>query len=113
MTIQLLILGLAMGQPAEGGGGIWGTLIMFGAIFAIFYFLLIRPQRKQQEEHEEMVENLQKGDRVVTLGGIIGEIIHLKEDRLVLKTSNETRLDLDRSKVGRRLGEDEDVGDED
>ncbi len=112
MTIHLLSLGLAMGAPAEGGGGsIWGTVIMFGAIFAIFYFLLIRPQRKQQEEHEEMVDSLQKGDRVVTLGGIIGEIIHLKEDRLVLKTSGDTRLDLERSKVGRRLGEDEDVGD--
>ena len=104
---------LAMAGGGQGGGSPWGTLIMFAAIFAIFYFLLIRPQRKQQQEHEEMVEALDKGDEVITVGGIRGEIIHRKEDRLVLKTSNETRLDLQRSKVGRRLGEDEDVGDED
>ena len=105
------ILATTIMAPAEGGASPWGTIIMFAAIFAIFYFLLIRPQRKQQQEHEEMVENLKKGDEVVTLGGIIGEIIHLQDDRLVLKTADGTRLDLERSKVGRRLGdekEDED-----
>jgi len=76
---------------------------MFAAIFAIFYFLLIRPQRKQQKEHEEMVENLQKGDEVVTLGGIIGTIIHLDDDRFVLKTSDDTRIEVERGKVGRKI----------
>jgi len=100
---------LALMQPAEGGGSPWPTIIMLVAIFAIFYFLLIRPQKKQQEEHEKMVESLRKGDRVVTIGGIIGEIIHLKEDQLVLKTSGETRLEIERGKVGRKLdaGEEE------
>jgi len=76
---------------------------MFAAIFAIFYFLLIRPQRKQQKEHEEMVENLQKGDEVVTVGGIIGKIIHLEDDRLVVKTSDDTRIEVERGKVGRKI----------
>ena len=99
---------LAMAGGGQGGGSPWGTLIMFAAIFAIFYFLLIRPQRKQQQEHEEMVASLEKGDRVVTVGGIIGEIVHLKEDRVVVKTSGDTRIDLARDKVGRLLGDDED-----
>lgn len=91
-----------MASP-EGGGSIWGTLIMFGAIFAIFYFLIIRPQRKQQEEHSEMVEALKAGDDIVTLGGIIGRIVHAEDDRLVVKTADGTRLDVERSKVGRKL----------
>lgn len=91
-----------MASP-EGGGNIWGTLIMFGAIFAIFYFLIIRPQRKQQEEHSEMVEGLKAGDDIVTLGGIIGRIVHAEDDRLVVKTADGTRLDVERSKVGRKL----------
>lgn len=100
------ILFAIMASP-EGGANTWGTLIMFAAIFAIFYFLLIRPQRKQQKEHEEMVSRLETGDSVVTLGGIVGEIIHVDDDRLVVKTAGDTRLDIERSKVGRKLGGEE------
>lgn len=93
-----------MASP-EGGGNIWGTLILFGAIFAIFYFLIIRPQKKQQEEHSEMVASLKAGDDVVTLGGIIGRVVHTEDDRLVVKTAEGTRLDVERSKIGRKLEE--------
>lgn len=95
-----MIANVLLMAPAEGGGGATGTLIMFAAFIAIFYFLLIRPQRKQQKEHEEMVQNLRKGDEVVTLGGLIGKIVHLQDDRLTLKTGD-TRVELERSKVGR------------
>lgn len=54
-----------------------GQLVMFGSIFAIFYFLVIRPQSKQRKEHEEKVMNIKKGDSVVTAGGIVGEVIHI------------------------------------
>ena len=87
----------------EGAASPWSTVIMLAAIFAIFYFLLIRPQKKQQEEHEEMVESLRKGDHVVTIGGIIGRIVHIEDEQIVLKTSGETRIELDRSKVGRKI----------
>lgn len=80
-----------------------GTVFMFGAIFVIFYFLLIRPQRKQQKQHDEMVKALSRGDEVVTIGGIIGKIIHLTDDRVTIKTADETRLEIERSKVGRTL----------
>lgn len=101
-----MIANLILMAPAEGGAGATGTLIMFAAFIAIFYFLLIRPQRKQQKAHEEMVRNLRKGDEVVTLGGIMGRIVHLQDDRLTLK-SGDTRIEVERSKVGRVLGQEE------
>ncbi len=91
---------LLMAPAGEGGGGLTGTLIMFAAFIAIFYFLLIRPQRKQQQEHEELVANLKKGDEVVTLGGIVGTIVHLTDDVATLK-SGDTRIEVERAKVGR------------
>lgn len=81
-----------------------GTVFMFGAIFMIFYFLLIRPQRKQQKAHDEMVKTLSRGDEVVTIGGIIGTIVHLTDDRVTIKTAENTRLEVQRSKVGGKAG---------
>lgn len=77
---------------------------MFGAIFLIFYFLLIRPQRKQQKSHDEMVKTLSRGDEVVTIGGIIGRIVHLTDDRITIKTADDTRLEVERSKIGSKAG---------
>jgi len=99
----LLILWLQ--QAAPTGPNPFGTVFMFGAIFIIFYFLLIRPQRKQQKQHDEMVKTLSRGDEVVTLGGIVGKIIHLTDDRVTIKTADETRLEVERSKIGRTLSD--------
>jgi preprotein translocase subunit YajC len=97
----VLILTLLQAQ-APAGPNPFGTVFMFGAIFLIFYFLLIRPQRKQQKAHEEMVKTLSRGDEVVTIGGIVGRIIHLTDDRVTIKTAEDTRLEIERSKVGRK-----------
>ncbi len=97
----MLILWLQ--QAAPTGANPLGTVFMFGAIFMIFYFLLIRPQRKQQKQHDEMVKALSRGDDVVTIGGIIGKIIHLTDDRVTIKTADDTRLEIERSKVGRKV----------
>lgn len=85
MTLGTFSAPLALLQaPAGGGGGGGGgsltpLLFQFGLIFLIFYFLIIRPQQKQRKSHEEALRNLKRGDRVVTTGGIIGEVIHIKE----------------------------------
>ena len=89
-------------QTSAAGPNPFGTVFMFGAIFLIFYFLLIRPQRKQQKSHDEMVQSLSRGDEVVTIGGIIGKIVHLTDDRMTIKTADETRLEIERSKIGRK-----------
>jgi preprotein translocase subunit YajC len=80
-----------------------GTFIMLAAFIGIFYFLLIRPQRQQQKRHEEMVKGLRRGDEVATLGGIVGRIVHIKEDRITIKTGEDTRLVIERDKVARKL----------
>ena len=90
-------------QAAPAGPNPLSTVVLFGGLFAIFYFLLIRPQKKQQKAQDEMVANLAKDDEIVTVGGIVGRIIHLSEDRLTIKTAGDTRVEVDRAKVGRRL----------
>ena len=86
-------------MATEGGANPAGTLFMMAGFIAIFYFLFIRPQRKQQHEHRAMVQALEKGDEVVTAGGIIGTVVHLEEDRVTIK-SGETRVEVERSKIG-------------
>ena len=76
--------------PAEGeGGGFNPTIIIFLVlIFGLMYFVMIRPQRKRQKEHQHLIEELQKGDRVVTAGGIHGVIESISEDSVILKVES-------------------------
>jgi preprotein translocase subunit YajC len=84
---------------------------MYGAIFAIFYFILIRPQAQQRRKHDEMVRNLKKGDEIVTTGGLVGEVLFIKEmggegklagleDRVTIK-SGDTRVIIERGRIAR------------
>lgn len=69
-------------------------------MFAIFYFLLIRPEQKRKKEHEQMVKSLKKGDRVVTSGGIVGTVHTLQDDYVVIKTGDsETKMEVMRSHI--------------
>ena len=67
----------------------------------IFYWLLIRPQRKEREKHEALVAGLKKGDEIVTMGGIIGTVVHIEGDRVTVKTAENTRIVVERSKVAK------------
>ena len=102
--MTLLPLGLLM-APAEGGSPLT-LFVQLGLIFLIFYWLLIRPQRKERQRHQEMIDTLKKGDEIVTAGGIVATIVHVGEDRLTVKTAESTRLTIERSKVGRQVGAD-------
>ncbi len=86
----------------EGGeeGGFDPTLIVFlVAIFALMYFVLIRPQRKKQKEHEQLVSELRRGDRVVTAGGIYGVIESTSEDSVVIKVESGVTMRVARGSV--------------
>lgn len=85
-------------------------LVQVALIFLIFYWLLIRPQKKEQERHREMIRALQKGDEVVTAGGVIGTIVHLTEDRITIRTDEKTRMVVERSKVTRKVDDDPGAG---
>ncbi|OLC92950.1 MAG: preprotein translocase subunit YajC [Candidatus Rokubacteria bacterium 13_1_40CM_3_69_38] len=77
--------------------------MFFAAIFAIFWFLLIRPQQKQKREREQMLAALKRGDRVVTSGGLHGTVTSLDEHKVVLRVADQVRLEFDRGAVGRVL----------
>jgi preprotein translocase subunit YajC len=97
MTMAPLFL-LLFTPSGQGGPGLIGLVVQFGAIFAIFYFLLIRPQRRQQTEHKQLLASLQRGDRVVTSSGIIGEVVHIKDDEVTIR-SGEAKFVITRSAV--------------
>jgi preprotein translocase subunit YajC len=72
-------------------------------LFVIFYFLIIRPQQKQQKAHKEMLASLKKGDRIVTTGGLIAEVVKPEEDFIKIKINDDTIVRLDRAFVARKL----------
>ena len=100
----------AQAAPAPGGGGLPVIILQLALIVLIFYFLMIRPQQKQKKEHEATLFALRKGDEIVTVGGVVGEIIHIKEtvkdgapaktleDRVTIK-SGESKLVIHRGRV--------------
>jgi preprotein translocase subunit YajC len=80
---------------------IWPMLIFLVVIFAMFYFVMIRPQRKRQKEQQAMMSSLQKGDKVMTIGGIYGTIDNLNEDSIVLKVEGGTTIRVARTAVNK------------
>jgi preprotein translocase subunit YajC len=94
---------LAMGSPGGGGGatGFLASMLPIVAMIGILWFLLIRPQQKEQQKHREMVKNLKKGDEVVTVGGIYGRIMSLDAERVSMKIAENVKVDVERSKVVR------------
>ena len=70
-----------MGSPEEGGG--WTSLIFMGIIFAIFYFFIIRPQSQKQKEIQEKVSKIEKGDKIVTTGGMIAKVTTVDDDSVL------------------------------
>jgi len=95
----------AWGMGLSGGGGGQGDLlqmvVMMAIIFAIFYFLVIRPQRQQQSEHQQMIDGLESGDRVVTVGGLHGQITSVREETVKLRVAKDLKLTVSRDKIAR------------
>jgi preprotein translocase subunit YajC len=95
-------------QTTKGPASIWPMLL---AVLAIFYFFIIRPQQKKQKETKNMLNELAKGDRVVTIGGIMGTVVNIKEkkdaktddDIIVLKVSDTSKIEMIRSSIARVL----------
>ncbi len=77
---------LAAAAEGQQGGSIWFMVIYLVVIFGAMYLLMIRPQRKKQKEEKKMRENLQVGDEIVTIGGLYGRVISLKEDTIVMES---------------------------
>ena len=106
-------LALLAQLPAGGRSTLLPFVFQIVAIFAIFYFVMIRPQQKQRKDHEERLRNLKRGDEVVTSGGIIGKVVHIAaptgegksttmDDRVTIK-SDESRLIVERGRIAKVL----------
>ena len=101
-----LFIGTAWAQsggPAPGSGGA-GMLIMFGLVFSIMYFLMIRPQNKKLAAHAALVAGLKKGDEMVTVGGVHGKIHAVEENTISLEIAKGVRVSVEKSKVARITG---------
>ncbi|MBI5741301.1 MAG: preprotein translocase subunit YajC [Nitrospirae bacterium] len=96
------------GAQPQGAGGVLTSFLPLILIFVIFYFLLIRPQSKKAKEHRQMLDNLKKGDKVVTTGGIFGVIEDLDEKSMTLQIGVkgvDVRIKVDRNSIaGKRTG---------
>ena len=87
-------------EVPEGEGGFDWTIILFLILmFAVVYFVMIRPQRRKQKEHEELMIELRRGDRVITTGGIYGQIESLSDDSVVLKVESGATMRVARGSI--------------
>ncbi|NMB24679.1 MAG: preprotein translocase subunit YajC [Firmicutes bacterium] len=86
---------------AEQPGGVFALFMPFIIMLAVFYLFLIRPQQKQQKERQNMLNALKKGDKVITVGGIHGEITAIKDDELTLKIADRVEIRVSRSGIAR------------
>ncbi len=86
-------------QPVSPGSGMFTSFFPLILIFVIFYFLLIRPQQKKMRQHQKVLQEVKKGDRILTNGGIYGKIVNLKGNILEVKIVEETKIELVRSAV--------------
>ena len=87
-------------MAADGSGGSMATtLITFVLIILIFYFLIIRPQKKRDKEAKAMIDAMKKGDRVVTIGGIHGTIVAVREQTVVVKVDDSSRIEFSKSAI--------------
>jgi preprotein translocase subunit YajC len=108
-----LLLGQPPGQGAPSSGGssqLITMLVTFGLIIVVFYFLVIRPQNRKQKEAKRMLENIRRGDRVLTIGGLQGFVDSVKEDSVILKVDDNVKLKFSKSAVSQVLERKEEPG---
>jgi len=88
-------------------GNMLTSLIPFLLVFVVFYLLIIMPTRKKQKKHQNLVNNLKSGDRVITSGGIFGTVMGVQPDKIELKIAANVKIDVTKSAIGAILGQGE------
>ncbi len=109
---SMMMLGMGttpagQGQSQGGSGMMMGYMVI---IFALFYFMMIRPQQKREKERKKMIEAIKSGDRILFCGGMIGVVAVVKEQTLTVKISDNVKIDIARGAVVRVLDKDEAPG---
>jgi preprotein translocase subunit YajC len=103
MTIMVAFV-LAMGAPPEGGSP-WLQLVPFVLVLAIFYFIILLPTKRKQQKVHEFLNGLKVGDRVITTGGIHGQVTRLGDDSVQLQVADKVRIEVARAAIGGYQGQ--------
>jgi preprotein translocase subunit YajC len=92
---------LAMAQPGgqDGGNSMIMTLVMFGGIILVMYFLMIRPQQKRTKEHQRMLESISKGDKVITTSGMHGTVTDIDGNTFIIQIADNVKVTLEKSAI--------------
>lgn len=93
------MINTVLAQAAAGGGGILGQVFLFGSIILIMYFFMIRPQQKKQKETKKFIEEIKKGDDVVTIGGIHGKVASVEGDAVMLDIDRGVKVKIEKSAI--------------
>ena len=93
----MLLNSILLMSPSEGEGGTGTFMIMMVLMIVVFYFFMIRPQMKKSKDQKNFREGLKKGDRVVTIGGIHGKVLEVKETTMIIETEGQGRLKIEKS----------------
>ena len=100
-----------MGTGTAGGGTMF-TIIYIVVMIAIFYFLLIRPNKKRQRQMQNMLDSMRKGDEIVTIGGIMGKVFDIRQDCVIITTSaDDTKIKFEKTAIARVLTLHDDIDD--
>ncbi len=98
---------LLVGQSGDGSGGLFGLLLPLVLIGLVFYFFIYRPQQKREEEHEEMVDSLEQGDKIVTVGGVHGTVQRIDDDSVLAQVNSKgTNLRFDKDAIASKESSD-------
>ena len=112
MYSLILAIGMGAQTASDGtsgaaGGSMVTTLITFGVIILIFYFLIIRPQKKRDKEAKDMIAAIKKGDKIVTIGGIRGTVAVVKDSTVIIKVDDNTRIEFNKNAISAVLNKKE------
>lgn len=93
------MIAFVLAQAASGGGGILGQVFLFGSIILIMYFFMIRPQQKKQKDSKKFIEEIKKGDSVVTIGGLHGKVASVEGDAVFLELDRGLKVKVEKSAI--------------
>ncbi|PZX52619.1 preprotein translocase subunit YajC [Algoriphagus chordae] len=93
------MISTVLAQAAAGGSGILGQVFLFGSIILIMYFFMIRPQQKKQKDSKKFIEEIKRGDEVVTIGGLHGKVSSVEGDTVVLELDRGLKVTVEKSAI--------------
>ncbi len=93
------LMNILMMASSQQGGGAGSGIIMIILMIAIFYFFMIRPQQKRQKEEKKFRDSLQKGQQIVTIGGMHGKVVEVKETTVVIEVAHDVRIEMEKASI--------------